>query len=290
MALKPVITQEVAALPARADDAHKGDVGRVLIIGGCDGLVSMSGAPALAARAAFRCGAGLVRVVAPEGVKPVVMTLVPMATTQTLPTGSGDCAKELRTICDRFEADVVALGPGLGDSLSSSAVLEFVQSCRVPVVLDADGLNRLAEHGRTQLQDAGRIVLTPHPGEARRLLGTGAIGSDSLARQKAALDLHEAFGAVIVLKGRHTVVTDGERMYVNQTGNSGLATAGTGDVLTGMIAALIGQGMPVLEASILAVHVHGLAGDFAAQDLGVVSMTAEDVIAYLADAFAELEE
>jgi len=289
MASELIVTHEIAAAPKRRDDAHKGDVGRILIIGGCCNDVCMVGAPSLAANGAFRSGAGLVQVLAPEAIRTSVAVLAPCATIRRLPT---EAAGLLRAATD-FHADVVALGPGLGDSLSASVVVEFLTGFRGPIVVDADGLNLLAGVPRFDIPDARRVVLTPHPGEARRLLAARSvdrvIDASAPSRRAAASALFAAYGCTVVLKGRQTIVTNGDRIYTNETGNAGMATGGTGDVLTGVIAALIGQKMDPLEASILGVFLHGLAGDYAAEELGRWSMTALDVIDYLPEAFCEHE-
>ncbi len=285
-----ILTREISPLPFRAEDAHKGDAGRVIVLGGSCSETVMVGAPALAANAALRGGAGLVRMLLPEPIRAHATVLAPCATARTLPS---EADAILRTI-DDFDADVVALGPGLGDTLSPGVVAEVIASSTIPLVVDADGLNRLAEAAPQRLaDDPARIVLTPHPGEMRRLLR--AAGCDRPvertpeSRRDAACALVEAWGCVVVLKGRGTVVTNGQRLYINQTGNAGLATGGTGDVLTGLIAALIGQGMEPFEAAILGVYLHGLAGDFAAEELGRYAMTAMDLLEYLPEAFGEHE-
>lgn len=289
MASELIVTHEIAAAPKRRDDAHKGDVGRILIIGGCCNDVCMVGAPSLAANGAFRSGAGLVQVLAPESIRTSVAVLAPCATIRRLPT---DAAGLLRAAAD-FQTDVVALGPGLGDSLSASVIVEFLSAFRGSIVVDADGLNILAGVPRFDIPDARRVVLTPHPGEARRLLAARgddrAIDASAPARRAAASALSAAYGCTVVLKGRHTIVTNGDRIYTNETGNAGMATGGTGDVLTGVIAALIGQKMDPFEAAILGVFLHGLAGDYAAEELGRWSMTALDVIDYIPEAFCEHE-
>jgi ADP-dependent NAD(P)H-hydrate dehydratase len=247
----------------------------------------MIGAPAMVARAAFRSGAGLVQVVVPREIQPAVAVLAPTATTRTL---HADAKRVLQAI-EEFHGDVVALGPGLGDSLSPDVVQEVLCTFGGPMVVDADGLNALAATDRFTVDDPGRVIITPHPGEMRRLLkGRGVeatFDNSPKQRRAAAVALLEAYGFTVVLKGRGTVVTDGKRLYVNETGNAGLATGGTGDVLTGVIAGLLGQKMDPLEAAILGVYVHGLAGDFAAEELGRLSMDAVDVIEYLPEAFGE---
>jgi len=284
-----IVTHEIAAAPQRRDDAHKGDVGRIIIIGGCCNDVCMVGAPALAANAAFRSGAGLVQLLVPEAIRASVAVLAPCATVRRLPT---DAAALLQATTD-YHADVIAIGPGLGDSLAASAFVEFLSGFRGPIVIDADGLNLLATVPQFDIPDPRRVVLTPHPGEASRLLSARGIDrtidSSLTARRAAACALVEAYGCTVVLKGRGTIVTNGDRIYTNETGNAGMATGGTGDVLTGVIAALIGQKMDPFEAAILGVYLHGLAGDYAAEELGRWSMTALDVIDYLPEAFCEHE-
>ncbi len=282
-----IITREIAPLPDRSDAAHKGEVGRIAIIGGCCSEVVMVGAPALAANAALRTGAGLVHMLVPEALRTSVGVLAPCATTRTLPMD----ADALLEAVSNFGADVVALGPGLGDSLTPEVIIDFLSKLTQPVVLDADGLNQLAALPGGALARPQRIVMTPHPGELARLLSNRgidvAIDARPDSRQSAAQTLAQAYGCIVVLKGRGTVVTNAERLYVNETGNAGMATGGTGDVLTGVIAALIGQDMDPYEAAILGVYLHGLAGDFAAEELGRWSMTALDLVEYLPEAFSE---
>lgn len=287
MASKITITREIASLPERTDNAHKGDVGRIAVIGGCCDEVMMVGAPAMVAIAAFRSGAGLVQMMLPESIRSAAAVLAPYATTRTLPA-------ELPALLDAvrdFNTDVVAVGPGLGRSLEASVLAGFLTEFDGPVVLDADGLNLLATTTPFEIPNPQRVVMTPHPGEMIRLLASRgkdrSIDSSPGPRQEAACALVEAFGCTAVLKGNRTIVTNGERLYINETGNAGMATGGTGDVLTGIIAALIGQSMSPFEGAILGVHLHGLAGDFAAEELGRRSMTAMDLIEYLPEAFCD---
>lgn len=284
---EPIITRELASLPERSEDAHKGDVGRVVIIGGCCDEVMMLGAPALAAIAAFRAGAGLVQVFVPEPIRAAVGALTPCATMRTLPVEG----PALLAAIGEFNADVVAVGPGLGRSLEADVLVTLLTEYPGPTVVDADGLNLLASTKPFDIPNAHRVVLTPHPGELRRLLtGRGmkdAFGRDHAARRAAASDLVASFGCTVVLKGHATIVTNGDRLYVNETGNSGMATGGTGDLLTGVIAGLIGQDMAPFEAAMLGVYLHGLAGDFASEEMGQHSVTATDLAEYLPEAFCE---
>ncbi len=289
MATNLIITQEIPPLPEQREDAHKGEMGRLIVIGGCCNEHAMIGAPSLAANAAFRSGAGLVQLMVPEVLRSPVAILAPCATTRTLPVD----ADMILAAVDEFHADAIALGPGLGDALDASTLVSVLTGYGGPVVLDADGLNLLAETEPFAIPDPQRIVLTPHPGEMHRLLvardADRSVERTLAARRAAACALVEAYGCVVVLKGQHTIVTDGERLYTNETGNAGMATGGTGDVLTGVITALIGQKLPALEAAILGVYLHGLAGDFAAEELGRRSVTAVDVVEYLPEAFCEHE-
>lgn len=284
-----VITREIVPIPERRDDAHKGDVGRVVIIGGCANDLVMVGAPALAANAAFRSGTGLVQLLVPDGLRTSVAVLAPCATTRKLPVDTNAVLKAV----DDFRADVVALGPGLGDSLTPAVVADFLARYPGPVVVDADGLNQIAAADTFTIPDPQRIVMTPHPGEISRLLAARGVSrpidNSAVSRREAACALVEAYGCTAVLKGRSTIVTNGKRLYLNETGNAGMATGGAGDVLTGILAALIGQGLEPFEAAILGIYLHGLAGDFAAEELGRCSMTATDLVEYLPEAFCEHE-
>jgi NAD(P)H-hydrate epimerase len=159
-------------------------------------------------------------------------------------------------------------------------------SMGVPMVVDADGLNALAAQPDGLARAGGPRVITPHPGEFQRLSGVAA--GDARGQETAAVALASAEGLVVVLKGHHTLVTDGRRMVRNATGNPGMATAGAGDVLTGVIAALLGQGLPVWEAARLGVHLHGLAGDLAARQLTQWALTARDLVTCLPQAWKEL--
>lgn len=282
-----ILTREIPPLPPRGDDSHKGDVGRIVIIGGCCDDLLMVGAPAMAASAALRGGAGLVQMFVPEPIRAAAATLAPCATARTLPAESVPILEAIRD----YKADVVVVGPGLGRSLAPSVIVELLTYYPGAMVVDADALNLLAEVGPCDIPDPHRVVLTPHPGEMQRLLAAGGRSVDAdhspSARREAACALVATYGCTVVLKGRGTVVTNGDRLYVNETGNSGMATAGMGDVLTGLIAALIGQRMVPLEAAILGVYLHGLAGDLAADELGKHSLTALDVIDFLPEAFGD---
>ena len=254
--------------PPRPDDAHKGTFGTVIIVGGC---ATMIGAPAICARAALRAGAGLVKVACPAEVLPFVLAIEPSATGIALGGEPEDALAQIE-LADPQQKAVLAIGPGLGqDAVQGELVMALLAGPR-RVVLDADGLNLLAAHfskkvSDTFLGDASRapLVLTPHPGEYGRLaaaleLDADPTGDDAECGRAAAL-LSQRLQCVVLLKGQRTVIAEGERAALNTTGNPALATAGSGDVLTGLIASLIAQGMKPFDAAVLSAHAHGQAAD-----------------------------
>ncbi len=284
-AATPVEVTELPHLAPRSGGANKGDFGRVLVVAGSRG---MSGAAALCATAALRGGAGLVRVAVPEGILPLVAPFNPCYMTAPLPQGAdgrlaGAAHDELVSLVRANT--VAALGPGLGQSADVlRLLLAVLAQTTTPLVLDADALNNLAPH-LDQLGPPGRpMVLTPHPGEFARLTGSD-IPTIQAHRRELAMRFAAERGVVLVLKGQGTIVTDGRRVYVNGTGNPGMATGGTGDVLGGLIAALLAQGLEAFAAAQLGVYLHGLAGDLARDELGEVSLIASDLLSYLPRAF-----
>ena len=252
-------------------DAHKGDFGRVCIIGGCLG---MSGAAALAGRAALRAGAGLVRVAVPKSILPIVASIEPSFTTIPLPEDSAGriSEKAINTILDAAEEnDCLAFGPGIDTSSALRTVLEnLIKQENLKLVIDADGLNNLSKTKDWPAKLKANLILTPHPGEMKRLWAS--LFREQLPRNNMTSP---------------SPVTDGKKVYINKTGNPGMATAGSGDVLTGVITALIGQGTNSFDAAVLGVYIHGLAGDIAAKKIGQVSLMATDIIEALPKAFLE---
>lgn len=292
MALRRVSGIPIA--PVRPDDAHKGTFGTALVVGGSRG---MSGAPVLAGVAALRGGAGLVRVAVPEGIQPTVAAFEPSYLTLGLPEDdSGRIAgAALATLQSHAaQSQAFAIGPGLGQSESlRKIVVTLFSTLPLPAVFDADALNALATspddwRGASSRGSASRI-LTPHPGEFARLTGA-KVGAAAADREAAAVDFARERGVVLILKGHRSVITDGERIAVNPTGNSGMATGGTGDVLTGLIAALLAQRMPAFEAARLAAYLHGLAGDLAAAEMSAPALIASDLLAFLGKAWSRLAE
>jgi len=272
-------------LSRRPPDSNKGTFGRVLVTAGSRG---MSGAAVLCGSAALRGGAGLVHLAIPREILPIVAQGNPCYMTIPLPQdGDGRLSLEAREqlLALGRANDVVAIGPGLGRSSDLSSMLaEFVEKCPVPMVLDADGLNAFADQVEALKKHAGPLVITPHPGEFARLLHVD-VPTVQAQREDLARRFAGDFGVIVVLKGHGTIVTDGQRMYRNTTGNPGMATGGSGDVLTGLTAALIGQaksqGWDLFQAVQLAVHVHGLAGDLARDELGEMGLIASDLVTYL---------
>ena len=275
--------------PTRAREAHKGTYGHLLIVAGSAGK---TGAAALAARAALRSGAGLVTAATPASQQPILASLLLEAMTEPLPETEG------RTIALTAAAvvtalaesrDALALGPGLGrDAETAEAVRRLTRDLRKPMAIDADGLTALAGHLDVLTHAVAPRCLTPHPGEMARLLGvtTGEVQRD---RIKAASELATRHHVHVVLKGATSVLAapDG-RVVLNPTGNPGMASGGTGDVLTGVVGAFLARGMDPGIALQSAVYLHGLAGDLAAARVGQESLVAGDVIDALPKAFAEL--
>lgn len=285
------MSDALPTLPRRNLDAHKGDLGRVLLIAGSRGMV---GAAALAAHGALRSGAGLVTVATAESVEPVLAAKLNSAMTLPLPAANANCiaAAALSPALRATEsADCVGVGPGLGRHPETLQFLSgLLQGLNKPLVLDADGLNLVSDGLHRELRACScPKILTPHPGEMSRLLDT-TIQDVREDREAAALEAARNYGAVVVLKGAGTVVTDGRQVHINATGNPGMATGGAGDVLTGILSALVGQGLEALDAARLGTHVHGLAGDLAAGVLGQVSLTASDLIDHLPAAYQALEK
>jgi len=284
--------QEIETIPIlkpRAVDTHKGDFGKVFIIAGS---IGMSGAAALAGRSALRAGAGLVRVATPKSVLPIVASIEPSFTTIPLPEDSSGkiSSKAINIILEAVgQNDAVAFGPGLGTSGALRSVLErLLEQEGLKLVVDADGLNNLAGIKDWTDRLKAKMILTPHPGEMKRLWS--GLFREPLPdqRQQQAVQLAQHTGTIVVLKGAGTIVTDGEKVYINKTGNPGMSTAGSGDVLTGVITALLGQGLSDFDAAVLGVYVHGLAGDIAAEKLGQVGMITTDIIDSLPEAFKKI--
>jgi NAD(P)H-hydrate epimerase len=283
------MTDSLPHLPPRKPDSHKGDFGRALLIGGSRG---MTGAIALAGMSALRGGAGLVQLAAPEECLGAIASFEASYMTAPLPADEhGRIVWQARETLEELAAKATAVGcgPGLGRSADLTRLVGWLyEHLPLTAVFDADALNALAEQPEALGRHAGPRILTPHPGEFLRLTkGDKQWSRDEFER--AAQELASRTNAVIVLKGHRTFITDGQGQARNATGNPGMATGGTGDVLTGLITALVCQQLSPFDAARLGVHLHGLAGDLAAEDLGQVSLIASDLVRFLPAAFQQFD-
>ncbi|MGE5246371.1 MAG: NAD(P)H-hydrate dehydratase [Betaproteobacteria bacterium] len=271
----------------RAADSHKGDYGHVLVIGGSPGK---TGAVHLAGVGALRSGAGLVTIATPASCQAVVAAMAPEYMTEALEEGGdGIDAGNVERVLE-MARDVIAVGPGLGRAGGTRAfVRALVDRAPMPLVVDADGLNAFVDDpDRLSGREGRDVIITPHPGEMARLLGMSTAEVQS-SRLEIARNFAAAHHVYVILKGHRTLVaTPDEKVFINPTGNPGMATGGTGDVLTGMVAAWLAQLLDAEAACRLAVYLHGLAGDLAEADEGEVAMTSVDLAGHIGDAVLEL--
>ncbi|MFK7777726.1 MAG: NAD(P)H-hydrate dehydratase [Gimesia sp.] len=279
---------ELPALPKRPENSHKGTFGKVLVIAGSSG---MSGAACLSGMGALRGGAGLVFLAVPESIQHIVSTVNPCYLTIPLhfdPQGllSEESETHLFDQLDHFDA--VAIGPGCGQhKWIQQLTLNLYTKLKRPLIVDADALNALAALDKPLPTAEGPRILTPHPGEFSRLIHK-SIEEIEQQREAFSIKFAKQNQVILLLKGANSIITDGTRIAVNTTGNSGMATGGSGDVLTGLITALSGQGMAAFEAAQLAAHLHGLAGDLAAQKLSQYALIASDLPDYLPEAWLSI--
>ena len=280
--------QNLPLLIPRKRDAHKGNFGRILIIAGSSGMM---GAACLTARACLRAGAGLVTLAVPNSLLPIAACKLTCAMTTPLPetksqSFSQEAEEKILSLAENM--DVVALGPGLSQHPDTIMMVQsLLPKLNKPIVLDADGLNAIAHHPEILRTRKNITIITPHPGEFSRLTGQKIheISKDRLnIAQKFATDFH----CFVVLKFAPTMVVDSNQYYQNTTGNPGMATGGSGDVLTGIIAAFLGQGLDAFAACQLGVYIHGKAGDLAALKYGEISMIASDILDCLPKAIQKL--
>lgn len=282
---EPLSLADLPALPPRPKDAHKGTFGRVLVVGGQD---NMLGAPVLAATAALRMGSGLVQVAVPRAILPAALSITP----ELIGLGLGSSPDLNKLVLAADSADALVVGPGLGQSPQAKQRLLRLIRLDKPMVLDADALNLLAAQKRWPKAFSARAVLTPHPGEMARLarlFGRADVPRDDQGRIDVATQAAHAFAQTIVLKGHRTIVTDGQRLYINPTGDSSLSKAGSGDILSGLIGCFLAQQLSPFDAAVLGTYLHGRAGELAGQKLGPRCVLARDVIDALPSAIAEYE-
>ena len=274
------------ALPKRPDDANKGTVGTLLSICGSYG---MAGAAVLAGKAALRCGIGLEKLALPKSIYPIAaQNILESVFLPLSETGEGRISSKNIPflLSEAKKSTAVLLGCGLSVCDDTrELVYSFIENCETPMTLDADALNCVAENPGILNRRKAEIIITPHPGEMARLCSSTAkeINSD---RVNFAKSFAEKYGVITVLKGAGTIIASpGGRALINTTGNSGMATGGSGDVLAGMTAALLAQGKTAFDCAAAAVYLHGLAGDLAAEKLGKISMLPSDIIDRIPEAF-----
>ncbi|MBM3255195.1 MAG: NAD(P)H-hydrate dehydratase [Candidatus Omnitrophica bacterium] len=273
----------------RRPDSNKGDFGHIFILAGC---ARFSGAAVLSSWAAMRAGSGLVTLGIPKGLNNAIIKIKPLEV-MTLPlpeTMQGSLSLSAHKKIKDFlkNIDVLLIGPGLSiDRSTQGLVRKVISSFDKSLVIDADGLNALAGNHRElklAVKKAKNLVITPHPGEMSRLLGV-SVKTVQAKREELAKKFAKDSGATVALKGFHTLVVSPKgKLYVNKTGNPGMSTAGSGDVLAGMIASFLGQGLDGFSAAKYAVYLHGLAGDLAAEEKTQAGMLASDIIEEIPEA------
>lgn len=273
-------------LPKRKLDAHKGDCGHVLVLAGSIGL---TGAAYLTAQGSLLSGSGLVTLGIPKSLNPIMeIKLTEVITKPLAETKEFSLSLKAFTQISKIlpQIDALAIGPGLSRNYETQRLIhKLLESVTKPIVLDADGINALI--GRLDVLDKlkTKLIITPHPGEMARILNL-EITEIQKRRKKIAQEFAQKYNVLVVLKGYRTVVTDGKsKTYINETGNPGMASGGCGDVLTGIIASLLGQGLAAFPAAKLGVYLHGLAGDYAAREKGQISLIASDILAKLPQVF-----
>lgn len=284
----PIDIKEI--LKSREADTHKGSYGRVAIIAGSSG---MTGAPYLSCQSALRAGSGLVYSLVPNSIEDIMsIKLTEVIVKSVEDNEKGYFTRDsLVEILDYIETmDVIAVGPGMGVDKDRIYILEeIIKNCKKPIILDADAINCLSIQHNILYNRNKEIILTPHPGELGRFLdkSISEIQENRIYYAKYAAD---KYNIIVVLKGSETVVAspEAEDIYVNTTGNPGMATAGSGDVLTGMISSFVGQGIKPLDASILSVFTHGLAGDLAKMDKGEHGMIASDIMERIPESISKI--
>lgn len=267
-----------AVIPKRKADFNKGNCGKVVLV---TGSLGMAGSGCIAAKASLRTGSGLVYIAGPSSLTNIYQSVVPEAIAIKLEDNSGVISEESTgTILEILKkCNAAAIGPGLSTGSGIYNIISYIaENANLPMVLDADALNAIAKNTDILRKFQKAVVITPHPGEMSRLTGLD-VSYIQRNRIEVAIKYARAWGVVIVLKGAGTIIAD-ERgnMYINPTGNAGMATAGSGDALTGIITSLIGQGTDAFEAAVAGVHLHGLAGDISAAAKGEHGLTAMDIV------------
>ncbi len=272
-------------LPERRFDMNKGDAGKVLLVAGSK---AMAGAAVLAAKAAYKSGAGLVKVAAVWEVVQVIQYAVPEATCLIL---SDDANNNIRLISEEAKTfDSVVVGPGLGKAEETAKLVEhIIKTIPKPKLIDADAIN-LVSKNTAILKEAANVVMTPHPGEMGRLIGESAAYVNE-NRLSIAKSFASEYNVTLVLKGAGSIIACPKGItYINETGNSAMATAGSGDVLSGVIGAFLAAGRSAGESAVAGVYVHGLSGDICRQKIGDYGTTASDIAVFVAEALRKLTQ
>ena len=293
--------KKIPEIMPRDHNSHKGNYGRVLVIAGSTG---MTGAAYLCSKAVIRAGAGLVTLAIPESLNPIMEVKLTCVMTLPLPqTENGTLAKKAKGKVLDFSKgfDAVVIGPGLSQHPDTiEFVLDLLYEINLPVVLDADGLNAIVDKLYILNEIKNDIILTPHPGELARLMKPKSIGEIQANRIEIAKEFINSINQesksnkekeiILVLKGNNTIVINRDNIYINTSGNPGMATGGSGDVLSGVIGAFIAQRFTPFSAAQLGVYIHGVAGDYAAKEKGEISMIPTDIIDCMPNAFAEFNK
>lgn len=284
-----MVKEHIEKIQPRREDTHKGDFGHVFVVGASRG---MTGAAYLASQAAIRSGSGLVTCGIPESLNSIMEVKLTEVMTLALPEtkiGSLSSSAEKEIVSFSGKTDVLALGCGLSRQKETQGLVRnLLKKVKTPVVLDADGIMALVGHSGLLKKREAPIVLTPHAGEMSCLLEKN-VRAIQENREKVALDFAKKHNVILVLKGHRSVVASPKgHKYVNRTGNSGMSTAGAGDVLTGMIASFVGQAIDPYSAAVIGVYLHGLAGDIAAREKGQFGMIAGDLLEKLPQAVQEV--
>ncbi len=276
---KVILSKEIVSsiIPTRLPDTHKGNYGKILLI--C-GNRKYTGAPVLAAMGALRSGAGLVYLAVPDCIHSIAASKLLEPVILSLKDNEGgisvQCIEQIREMLPYVDA--IMIGPGIGRGDGALAVTKMIlQEAKVPVVLDADGINVIAEHKNLLRDRKYSTILTPHDGEFMRIAGQ----SPDEDRIHSAFNLAKKINAIVLLKGHKTIITDGKMCYINETGNPGMATGGSGDVLAGIIVSLLGQGIMPLQATACGAWLHGTSGDICAKEIGQYGMLPQDMLKVL---------
>lgn len=273
-------------LPSRDPKGHKGTFGRVLVVGGSHEMI---GAPVFAGSAALRMGAGLVQIAVPEKILFFALSLCPELIGFSIKKG---VLKKL--IINAQKSDALVVGPGLGQTLEAQKIVKAILQIDKPIVMDADALNILALQKKWPEKIKSQLVLTPHPGEMARLFKLFSNNTQLPENENERIQIAQEFAKkikqVLVLKGPRTIVTDGNQVFINTTGDSSLAKAGSGDILSGMIGTLLAQKLEPFNAACLGVHLHGLAGEMAGKEFGQRSVLAHEVISKISEVLKKFEK